>query len=631
MLSIVLDPAEMTQPSMALIGAKLRALLLALLAAAPLSAQEPQPASLAAILDRSEEAQMVYAWRFAEGDDPRRAEASFDDSGWSTALPLEPPRHDVAWFRRHFRIEERLVGAQLTLRVEAAGKTDVYLDGERILSIDSAGAGGGGSASFVFRSAAPVIAVRHECGCAEGFLLTIEPPRAARHRLARTALAVILTTLPAVLALIHLGLYFTDRKARENLFLALSLLSFAFIVAGSALAELQRGPGGFPLERLLTPSILSAAFFALMTYYVIRRRPLPRTWIFFAGAGLALGIASLFLELSAANWIWSFYFIASMVEVARLEWKSRTRVQTGVRPLLIGMIVLQIAIVLQILVVFGVLPGGFPWNQAYYLGLVAFAIGASIFTISGFASTRRDLERHQGEIASARKLQESMLPKQLPAVEGIDAAAWLSTATEVGGDYYDFRETPGGGLLVAIGDAAGHGLAAGAMVTAVKALFASVRGDEDLPQLLERCDSVLRRMDVRLFHMCLGLVRIEGGRIEVCSAAMPPALIHRASTGTVEELGAGGLPLGGRLQGRWESRISPLSAGDTILLASDGLGELLDPSGEPYGFDSVAAALRSVAGGSAAEVLDRLKAELSRWRKRAEQADDMTAVVIVRR
>ncbi|MFN2239042.1 MAG: PP2C family protein-serine/threonine phosphatase, partial [Thermoanaerobaculia bacterium] len=353
------------------------------------------------------------------------------------------------------------------------------------------------------------------------------------------------------------------------------------------------------------------------------------TWIAFALVGAAAAVVTFFTPMNAIrNGIWSLYFILLILEVIRLERKSPTRTEGGMRPLLVGMTVLQVAIVLQMLVVAGIIPWGFPWGNVYYVGLIALAIGSSLFTVNTFALTRRRLERNEGEIESARKLQEAMLPKELPAVEGIDVAAWLSTASEVGGDYYDFHEPPDGGLLVVIGDAAGHGLAAGAMVTAIKALFGGVRGDEELAEFLTRTDAVLRRMDLRLLHMCLSLVRVTGSTIEVCSAAMPPALIRRASTGAVEELGTGGLPLGGRLRGSWESQRAELLPGDTVLLASDGLAELLDPMGEPFGFEEVGVMLGRVGEGSAQKTLDRITTEAATWQAGAPQADDITLVVL---
>lgn len=610
---------------------------LALLAAAA-HAQEPRPATLDAEAIRgSGGVQLTYAWRFAPGDDAERARPGLDDGGWAI---LEPGRAgagdtEVAWFRRHLAVDRDLVGVPVVLRIAAPGRTEVFLDGELVLAA-TGGADDRASALVTTRFDRPtaVLAVRRECaGCPKRFHLQLESTRAEVHRLAQTVAEVAFATIPLVLALLHVGLYLSDRRARENLFLALSLASFAGIVAFSAAADLGQAYAALDAAaRLVTPCILGAVFFTQMTYYSIRRQAWPRTWMAFAAAGAVLAVATFLVASSDfRNAAWSLFFLATLVDEIRVEHRSPTRPETNIRPLGVAMVVLTVAIVLQVLVVTGAIPARFPWDSIYLVGLIAFAVGSSIFTVKSFAATRRRLERNEGEIASARKLQQAMLPRALPAVPGLDLAAHLETATDVGGDTYDFHRAPDGTLLLAVGDAAGHGLAAGAMVTAMKALFATVRGDEPLAEILARSDAVLRRMDVRLVHMCLVLVRFRPDAVEVCSAAMPPPLLHRAATGTVEEIGPGSLPLGSALPGRWQSHLVPFGPGDTLAVASDGLAELLDPAGRAFGFDRVAEALAraagSGAGGTAREVIAAMIGEAKRWRGNAPLADDVTIVV----
>jgi serine phosphatase RsbU (regulator of sigma subunit) len=114
----------------------------------------------------------------------------------------------------------------------------------------------------------------------------------------------------------------------------------------------------------------------------------------------------------------------------------------------------------------------------------------------------------------------------------------------------------------------------------------------------------------------------------VCSAAMPPVLIWRASTGTVEELVSAGLPLGGGLSPGYQERNTALATGDTLLFATDGLAETLDPEGNQLGYEGAADALRRAAGAPASEVVDRLMATAAAWRREREQGDDVTFVVV---
>jgi len=146
-----------------------------------------------------------------------------------------------------------------------------------------------------------------------------------------------------------------------------------------------------------------------------------------------------------------------------------------------------------------------------------------------------------------------------PVFRGSTSGAAMRTATEVGGDYYDFRVEPDGTLLVALGDATGHGVSAGIVVTAVKAIFTSLEGAMSLPGILARCSGVLQGMHTGPVRMCLTLARVQPKGVSLCAAAMPPMLVYRAATAEVEEIVTSSLPLGGPLADRYEERIVPLT------------------------------------------------------------------------
>jgi len=110
---------------------------------------------------------------------------------------------------------------------------------------------------------------------------------------------------------------------------------------------------------------------------------------------------------------------------------------------------------------------------------------------------------------------------------------------------------------------------------------------------------------------------------------MPPLMIRRAATGEIEELGAGGLPLGSRMRGNYEERTATLDAGDTILFASDGFAELADPAGRQLGYDGVVESFRRAArAATASDVIERLTADIAAFRGSRPQDDDITFVVV---
>src|SRR5262249_2460297 len=153
------------------------------------------------------------------------------------------------------------------------------------------------------------------------------------------------------------------------------------------------------------------------------------------------------------------------------------------------------------------------------------AVGMSLYLASTLGSSRLQAvenERKTRELVRARELQLSMLPRAMPSLPGLDVAAATQTATEVGGDYYDVRLAGGGGLLFAFGAATGHGLAAGIVATAAKALFTSLAPGAAPRELLVHCDRALAAMRLPTLRMCLSLAHVSPRGVTIACAAMPP-------------------------------------------------------------------------------------------------------------
>lgn len=232
------------------------------------------------------------------------------------------------------------------------------------------------------------------------------------------------------------------------------------------------------------------------------------------------------------------------------------------------------------------------------------------------------------ELEEARRFQLSLLPRELPRRQDLEVAVHVRTATEVGGDYYDFLEAEDGTLTVAIGDATGHGSAAGTMVTVIKGLFTARAGDSAPAEFLQHSNAVIRRMQLGRMAMALAVVRIEGRTLRVSSAGMPPLLIHRAAGGTVEEVFLQGTPLGSLGDPAYAEREVDLAPGDTVLLMTDGFPELLSGSGEPLGYPRTGELFAAEAGKDPAALLAGLAAAGDAWCAGCTPADDVTFVAL---
>ena len=240
-------------------------------------------------------------------------------------------------------------------------------------------------------------------------------------------------------------------------------------------------------------------------------------------------------------------------------------------------------------------------------------------------------ERQTMELEEARRFQLSLLPAALPEHPDLEIAVFLRTASEVGGDYYDFRPRDDGSLIIAVGDATGHGARAGTMVTVVKSLLASADLGLDLAAFLSHATATIRSMNLGRRAMALVLARYHEGVLDLASAGMPPVLVSRCPSGEVEEIMSSGVPLGTLAHASYDDHRVRLDPGDAALLMSDGLPEMLDASGEPVSYPTVAGRWREVGQLPAAEAV----AEFERWVEELSPggvpSDDVTFVVVRRR
>ncbi|HET6569265.1 MAG TPA: SpoIIE family protein phosphatase, partial [Rhodothermales bacterium] len=221
--------------------------------------------------------------------------------------------------------------------------------------------------------------------------------------------------------------------------------------------------------------------------------------------------------------------------------------------------------------------------------------------------------RKSRELELTRQLQLSLLPARVPEHPAVDFAVYMKTATEIGGDYYDFDVADDGTLTFAIGDATGHGARAGAMVTATKILFASLRDEPDVLDILRKATSSLKRVGFARLYMAFAVGRLKDDRLELAGAGMPPALIYRAGKACVEEISLRGMPLGSFIDFPYQKVDVHLEPGDTLLLMSDGFAELFDAEGRMLGYDRAASALMEAGRSTPAEVVEHLKAAASDW------------------
>lgn len=235
----------------------------------------------------------------------------------------------------------------------------------------------------------------------------------------------------------------------------------------------------------------------------------------------------------------------------------------------------------------------------------------------------------QKEIDLARRMQNQLLPTELPASEIFDIAARCRPASHIGGDLYDVIQLDTGQIAMIIGDAAGHGVDSALLAALVSGAFrASIQQHTAPEDILRVIDRVLRTTSqpgfVTLIYLLLDPNELQ---IDYGLAGHYPPVVCRSDTEKCTWFAAASLPLGVHLPAHYDIGTFKIGHGDIVAAFSDGLLEYRNESGNPYQetLDSVIVAHRNSA---AKEILDAIFQTASDASSIEKQQDDMTGIVV---
>ncbi|MCW8811616.1 MAG: serine/threonine-protein phosphatase, partial [Ignavibacteriaceae bacterium] len=196
------------------------------------------------------------------------------------------------------------------------------------------------------------------------------------------------------------------------------------------------------------------------------------------------------------------------------------------------------------------------------------------------------------------------------------------------GDYYDFNVAMDGTLTIVLGDATGHGMRAGTMVTSAKSLFNSYAENPDILFTFREMTRCIKKMQFQSLAMCMTMVKIQNNKLLMSSAGMPPIYLFKGKHRIIEEHLMEGMPLGTMDNFPYDLKEMELMKGDTLLLMSDGFPELQNEHNEIFGYKRARNSFEEVAEKEPEQIIDYLKNEGSRWSNDKDPDDDVTFVVI---
>jgi len=252
------------------------------------------------------------------------------------------------------------------------------------------------------------------------------------------------------------------------------------------------------------------------------------------------------------------------------------------------------------------------------------------------AALDKEHQRVRHSLSLAMEVQQNLLPKANPQIDGLDIAGKSIYCDETGGDYYDFLEvgTPGEGKIgVVVGDVSDHGIPSALLMATARALI------RQRCSAFGRIDRVVSDVNRQLAKdvkdsgrfMTLFYTEIERPHktIRWVNAGHEPAIIFDPVTDTFSDLNGGNnLALGVFEDTAFKEAQQEIAPGQIIVIATDGIWEARNPKGEMFGKDRIHTIIHRNATKTANDIQKAILVSLNRFQKDVKLEDDMTLVVI---
>lgn len=248
---------------------------------------------------------------------------------------------------------------------------------------------------------------------------------------------------------------------------------------------------------------------------------------------------------------------------------------------------------------------------------------------------RKQLDKVERDLDLAREIQRGLLPSESPSTPGFEIVGWNKPADKTGGDYFDWMQLPGGGTLITLADATGHGIGPALIVAVCRAyLRATAAGDGvALGTAISRVNDLLAMelQSGRFVTAAIGVLHAETSTLSLISAGQAPLLFYRAKTRTVESWIADDLPLGIVPDLTFnEARRVEFEPGDALILATDGFFEWANGAGEQYGTKRLKEYVEAHAHLAPTDLIRGLYANVLGHAAGQTQPDDLTVVIVQR-
>lgn len=234
------------------------------------------------------------------------------------------------------------------------------------------------------------------------------------------------------------------------------------------------------------------------------------------------------------------------------------------------------------------------------------------------------------QLQIAQQVQARLLPSTPPEVPGYDIAGLCIPTYEIGGDYFDHIELGNGRLGLVVADVSGEGIPAALIMTAFRALLRTYARSEMQPaQIMRRLNRFLPDFtgQVDFVTAVYGILTLEDGRFTYTNCGHNPPLLFRAN-GSTELLQRSGPMLSIIDNASYDANQITLQPGDTLLLYTDGVVEIINRTMEEFGMERLANAVRRHITLPSAALLTKIVAATQAFCEVENYSDDFTLLVV---
>ncbi|MCK4461568.1 MAG: PP2C family protein-serine/threonine phosphatase, partial [candidate division Zixibacteria bacterium] len=249
-------------------------------------------------------------------------------------------------------------------------------------------------------------------------------------------------------------------------------------------------------------------------------------------------------------------------------------------------------------------------------------------------------EKMAKEIELASQIQQTLMPRRLPDIPGLELDAFYRAASIVGGDLYDVFEIAPERYCLVVADVSGKGVPASLVMSMLRTVIqiSSVGATSAADTLVRVNDYLCNNMPSGMFiTVMLVIYDATLGRIDIVSAGHNPMLYYSANSGLMDRINPGGMPLGlpVSLDGSFEDHLEQVSIkledGDGFFIYTDGITEAADPRGRQFGLDRLAELLSNRFSLAARPELNSLSeevvGEIDDFAGFTKQTDDITFII----